>query len=47
MDDLSFDYNGNQIVGISDNGFPPYSYDSKQYYDYADSDVEFGYDAAI
>ena len=45
MDYLSFEYEGNQIIGVSDNGYPPYSYDSKQYYDYANTDVEFAYDA--
>ena len=45
MDCLSFEYEGNQIVGVSDNGYPSYSYDSKQYYDYANTDVEFVYDA--
>ena len=45
MDHLYLEYDGNQVIGVSDEGFPPYSYDSKQYYDYADSDVEFGYDA--
>ena len=45
MDYLSFEYDGNQIVRVSDNGFPPYNYGSKQYYDYANADVEFAYDA--
>ena len=45
MDHLYLEYDGNQVIGVSDEGFPPYSYDSKQYYDYADSDIEFGYDA--
>ena len=45
IDYLTFEYDGNQIVGVSDNGFSSYSYGSKQYYDYANADVEFAYDA--
>lgn len=45
MNVLTYYYNGNRVDKITDNGYPPYTYNSKYYRDEADADPEMGYDA--